>query len=284
MSDIIIYATATHKRSENLGYCCISTQNNGKAKPVLMQEKFESSTNVETYLKTLSLAIKNLPKSNEDILIYTDLAVIQKLKDGTVDQWAENHWIHNKKEVKHADLWEELYLLTMEHEIHFQTSNVDDGIMEDLTKTLSHWIKTGKSTSRKAAHTETPEKVKAEPSRRKKVVAKKPVAVVPEKLTEDVPKKIPEKANKTKKEKKVPVNNTLFTESKTAEVLKSMATAEKTESVKNSISVDSKLYHECDTLFADLGLDVNIAVTMFLKHSLRKQGLTLDLKLGQENL
>lgn len=46
------------------------------------------------------------------------------------------------------------------------------------------------------------------------------------------------------------------------------------------IKVDSSLKKDSEELFAQLGMDVDVAVTLFLKHSLRKKGFTLDLTLG----
>ena len=40
-----------------------------------------------------------------------------------------------------------------------------------------------------------------------------------------------------------------------------------------NISLDSQLKHDSQELFADLGLDLSTAITLFLKQSLRVQGL-----------
>ena len=40
-----------------------------------------------------------------------------------------------------------------------------------------------------------------------------------------------------------------------------------------NISLDPQLKHDSQELFADLGLDLSTAITLFLKQSLRVQGL-----------
>lgn len=48
---------------------------------------------------------------------------------------------------------------------------------------------------------------------------------------------------------------------------------------QKGLNIDEELLSECDKLLKDLGLNTEVAVTMFLKQFLRKKELELDLKL-----
>ncbi len=52
--------------------------------------------------------------------------------------------------------------------------------------------------------------------------------------------------------------------------------------VSTNISLDAKLKKDAQELFSDLGLDLTTAVTLFLKQSLRAQGLPFDVTRKEE--
>lgn len=53
--------------------------------------------------------------------------------------------------------------------------------------------------------------------------------------------------------------------------------------VNTNITLDSELKKQSQELFSDLGLDLTTAVTLFLKQSLRSQGLPFEVKRDNYN-
>lgn len=53
--------------------------------------------------------------------------------------------------------------------------------------------------------------------------------------------------------------------------------------VATNMSFDADLKQKCQELYADLGMDLTTAVTIFFKQSLRVQGLPFDVKRDMPN-
>ena len=52
------------------------------------------------------------------------------------------------------------------------------------------------------------------------------------------------------------------------------------DTVKFTVSTDSAVKAQCEELFRDLGLNLNTAINMFLRQSLREGGIPFDIRLA----
>lgn len=52
------------------------------------------------------------------------------------------------------------------------------------------------------------------------------------------------------------------------------------DTVKFTVSTDSAVKAQCEELFRDLGLNLNIAINLFLRQSLRDGGIPFDIRLA----
>ncbi len=254
MSLATIYATAIHKRSENQGYFGYAVWKKNAKKPTEKLENYQCDSKIRLQLRTLIDGISALKNSEEydDVKEITDFALISNLQDGTVMEWEKNNWVKsNEKPVPEADLWKELNDLAVEYNILFTEPKESDTKMNDLIK-----------------RTKNP----------KKVTGKKPKKEVKVETSIEEPRAEVEN---------LPLENQVALE----EVVVSPAPiatptvpkAEKTNSAIPSefgtLKIPLDLLKDCEEMCKEIGLPVEMAVTMFLKESLRKRGLTLDMKL-----
>lgn len=271
MSTATIYVKATHKTKEKSGHFCYQvTKPDGKS-PIEKDGKFSSESKVQTQLTTLIKSISAIKKSVkvEEVELVTDFSLIQNFLDGTIFQWEQGGWVkENGKELPSAELWKELSELAVQQNVRFAFPEENDETMADLSKrikSLGEKPKRRSSKIKESTSTPVAEKTVDSP------VVEEVVQENENMSTTTVKKK--KAANKDNSKKIDDSKETHVTNTKnTAKIQNSSATL-------GGITVDKKLLEDSEELFQELGMDVNMAVTIFLKHSLRNKGLTLDLKL-----
>lgn len=274
MSTATIYATAVHKQKESYGCYGISVWKKNARKPVEKLGHMDSESKIKTQLSTLihSLSFVEKIPDLDEVKLYTDFSLIQNFLDGTIIDWERNDWIKsNEKPVPHADLWQELSSLAVEYNIQFIAPKETDDKMMDITK-----------------------KMKRESRKPKKLVGKKaktplkpedaPISIEEEILDEDVVGQ--DVIDQIVAQLSAKFNYDIQTEITAKDLQIGTSTEENAKKLPTSeeignISLDPKLIKECEALFDEIGMPVEVAITMFLKHTLRKKGLTIDLKLGE---
>lgn len=272
MASATIYLSAHHKVKENYGCFSISLLKKNAKKAIEKVGQFDSPTKNYTQLSTLIYSLSFLESSTniEDVIVYTEFALVKIFTDGSVFDWHKDNWAKpDGSPNPEADLWDELFSLVVNYNISFETPDKDDEKMKAVLRTLKNESKRPKKTQ--GVLEETTKTNKAEPI---KVEAKK----VAGKKSASQSSKLEKEAEMPKVEEKVLVKEETKEESKVTpmeSLVKSKTTAQDT------ISIDLALKAECEKLFGQLGLPLEVAVTLFLKHSLRKNGLTLDLKLEE---
>ncbi len=272
MSTIQIYATAKHKQKENVGCSAFHVFNEKTEKSTEKVNQFDSEGKIFTQLSTLIQSISSVKKEKDvdEVKLYTDFSLIQDFLNGSVMDWERNNWARESgRPIPHAELWKEFSDLCVEYNIQLIATEETDKTMADLSKkVLNESRKVKKPTARKGKQAKTKEI---------------PVAPVVEEVAEKV-KEIPKKstakkekvAPKTPPKEEVPVPTPVPVTAPVQEAVVEKVVATNSNS---TVILDAELLKNCDVLFEEIGLDTQTAITMFLKDSLRKQGLTLDLKI-----
>lgn len=256
MSTIKLYTTAIHKQKENCGYYNISIWKNKAKSPVEINGVFDSKGRPETQIRTLITAIITVDQqeSPEEMEIYCDLPMVEGIIDGSIETWQENKWYKSKgNKMPNAVLWQELYELLESMNLTFHMVDTSDSKLASALKSIENHTK----------------------------VALKPLKI------SAVKEKTAKESNKGKKEAKKSPSKTQTTSVKTAmkPTVKNASdtvkpsTQKETGATTEQVNLDSALKKQSDDLFQALGMDTETAVTMFLKHALRNQGIALDLNL-----
>lgn len=276
MVTMTIYATGKYKPKEKVGCSGYKVFKGSSQKPTEKVSQFDSESKIFTQLSALIQSISTIKKEKnvDEVKLFTDFSLIQDFLNGSVLEWERNNWARTSgRPIPHAELWKELSDLCVEYNIQMIATEDADDKMADLSKKVQNESKKPMKTPAKK---ETKPKAKTEV---KKNSAPPVVKEVAEKVKE-TPKKSTAKKGKvaTKPVKKevapIPTPVTEPAPKKETVVEKVVAT-----STEPTVKIDADLLKNCETLFGELGLDVNTAITMFLKDSLRKKGLNIDLKL-----
>lgn len=289
MATATIYATGTHKQKENYGCFGVGILSGRAKKTKDSIGQFDSQSKTETQLNILiyAVALAVEDETVDEIKVFSDFALIKNITDGSIDLWESNNWKKEKgTALNHVELWSELFDLLQKFDIAFSFVDATDKKMDLILK-----------------------KVKSETKKEKKTIALfEDEAVDVDEVTEStkaneekiIPIKVEPKQTKQKKQvKEVLVATSSKTEEKEAStpvvVEESISQAEKrvksatvpTEKIEknmfvpedSTIKIDAELKAECEKLFGELGMPLEVAINLFLKDSLRKKGLTINLKL-----
>lgn len=256
MSAITIYATGVHKQKLDFTSYCLGILKGRAKKPKEIIGQLSSKSRAESQLNILLYAIQLATEDSqvEEIKVISDLPQIIKITDGTIDQWESEDWLKNKKPIPQADLWKEIFTALQKFDLTFLAPEEGDTKMEKIVK----------SAKEDSIQKKTPTAIFEE-------VAETSVEIqeeVPEVSVQEMDEPPVNTAEETPMVEVVEEVVPLATENPVAE-----------ESNYTSLQVSKKLAKDCEILFEEIGLDVETAVTMFLKASLRKKGLTLDLTL-----
>lgn len=290
----------------------------GKSKGKKLDEftgTFQSKGRVATQLKAMIHGI-NSTEEAETLEVYTDSAVFDNFADGTVGTWELADWCKgNGQTIDHADLWQELNALVEKKSITFRKGKTDKtmSVVNNLLKkakknpqpfmTLNLGALTEKyahdttkiqevpenlieikelESEIVAEKTETTAKTKrGRPARKNKISEK--VATIQENIEiplEVAPVIMEKPAKKSRKKQEV---TTKSQEKEVTTALPAIALEIGETSQKPAglvVDVDEKTKKECDKFFAELGLDTETAVKIFLKQSLRSKSIPFDLKLN----
>lgn len=297
-----IYTTAVHKPKENHGIFAYTVFRESK-KPVEKTIQFECESRIELQLNALIQSITAVKSSSDlqEAILITDFALVKQILDGTAYEWERNDWVKDKdQEVPCSSLWQKLLDLVDEYNIGFELADKSDETIKILTKAVKdkgpkNTKSQGNGKILKISESKIPETMeelveseKKETPKNDKVEKVTKSKKVP--VTAQPVEKInisPEKEKNTLPETSVPEEMTEFSSPSIVEKRVKSSTVSNTvigdsvlpQSVENVINVNSELKKQCEVLFQEIGLDLDTAVTLFLKHSLRKNGLTLDLKL-----
>ncbi len=276
MSTITIYATAKHKQKENVGCSAYHVFNEKTKKSTEKVNQFVSEGKIFTQLSTLIQSISSVKKEKDvdEVKLYTDFSLIQDFLNGSVMDWERNNWARESgRAIPHADLWKELSDLCEKYNVQLNATEVTDNKMADLSKKVQNESKNAKKSTAKTGK-QVKEKAVVKEVSAPHVVEEKtePVKETPKKSTAKKEKVAP----KTPPKEEVPVPTPVPVP---APIEASTEPKKVVTSTETSVKIDADLLKESETLFKEIGLDTQTAITMFLKDSLRKQGLTLDLKL-----
>lgn len=262
MSTATIYATALHKQKEQYGCYGISILKDKARKTKDYTGQFPSESKTASQLSALVYAISLVKDMGdvEEIHLISDLSLIEKIYNGTIDEWERNDWKKaNNLPVSQSELWKEIFDLMQVSDLTFSPVGKNDGKMDNIIKLCKSETRKTKNLKPLFKGALVEEKIESPVE----VAKEMPVAKVTE---------MPKESKKKKVEKVLTVE---------AETLRFEETTAKTSGNAGVITVDAQLKSECDLLFREIGLDLDTAVNLFLKHSLRKKGLTLDLKLDE---
>lgn len=268
MSNITLHATGVHKQKEDYGCFGIAFSKQKSKKVNEFVGQFPSNSKIETQLSTLLYGILMIADSGpvDSIHVVTDFTMVQNFMDGTVEAWASNDWKkENDKEVKYAAIWDEVLDAVRSFNVTFEHVEIDDPKINNIYKLMKTEARRPKN-PKPLFQTEEVEEVKEE------------VVKSVEKAATD------RKEPKTKAKEPEYINDSFFDDIDDEFVICDDGFFRSTDEVEegNVIRIDRDLKGQCELLFEEIGVDVETAVTMFLKHSLRKRGLTLDLVLGDE--
>lgn len=259
MSTATIYATGIHKPKESKANYSYGILKGRAKKPKKIIGQIESTSRIESQLNILLFGIQLVLEDSavEEVKVISDFALIEKITDGTIEQWAIDNWEKpNGKPIPQAELWQEIFTALQKFEITFSTATDNDGNMAEI-------IKSAKDSGKKKLP--PAEKVEVTPEAESEV---EPI-IAEQKEEEEVAAATSQESSKTATKENV----------KSATVSENKIQPEAVLSTKNSITLDGELLREAELLFGKLGLTTEQAVTVYLKHSIRNQGISLDLRL-----
>ncbi len=274
MSTTTIYATGVHKQKENYGCYGISVLKEKSRKTTDYTGQFDSNSKAETQLNILIHALELTTNDGDasEIQVFSDFSLIENITNGTIDERESNNWLKsNKKPVSHAELWSKIFDLVQKYDLTFTIADTNDKKMASITKKMQSVSRKKKNTKplkqetkaeTKPAEEKTP---KAKPSPKKK--AEKTQSVSPSVQETKLMKEI----SKPKAEPRVEPTP------EQPKATPKMATADNQATIK----ISAELMEQSQALCDEIGVPVEVAVTMFLKEAIRKKGLSLDLKLGE---
>lgn len=269
MATITIYATAKHKQKESMGCSAYQIFKGKSKKPSEKLNQFQSESKISTQLSTLIQSVQSLKSSDgiEEVKLHTDFSLIQDFLNGTVLDWEKNNWARpSGRPIPHADLWKEFSDLCSEYNVQLIATEEADENMADLSrKVLNESKKSNKTTGKKSAG-----KNKTTPL----PTLENEIDNTPLENQLQLPEVLAPAMVEIEKEISTPK---VASPSKPVSTSTEEVSEKITKKIGGNIKVDESLKQECEELFQKIGFDVDVAVTMFLKHSLRKNGLTLDL-------
>lgn len=270
MSIITIYATGAHKQKDKYGCYGVGLQT-GKSKNVKEYVgQFDSQSVAETQLNILiySIALALEKKNVAEIKVISDFTLIKNINDGTLKQWEKQDWLkENGNPISQAELWKELLNLIQNDAITFSLMKESDEKMTAIAKKV-------RAETRKAKNTEPLfEEITEEHT------------TVTESKQENVPESVPEEeilASEPVKVEEIKAEPPVMETVKKEEIPVALVEETKITSLSedSTITIDANLKKECEKLFEEIGLPLDVAVTLLLKHTLREKGLDFNLKLG----
>lgn len=274
----MIYATGNHKGKEEKGHFAFSIYKKNAKKPMDQVGEFESETKTSTHLTILIRSIKQAEETvkAEEYTIITDFPLVKKFMDGSIEELESNDWKKGPRTIPFATMWAELYNLTQEYNITYKEADKDDEKMKHLAKL----IKYGKKSTEK-------EKVTSRLARTMEQGKPQAYPMTPQPFLE-----IPESPSKEEEsvehleapeEETTPISFDLIKNRVLGSTLTNVDLVGKVmEPDHSSIKIDPKLRKECAVLFDEIGMELDVAINVFLKHCIRNQGFTFDLRLKEE--
>lgn len=275
MSNAMIYATGNHKGKEEKGYFAFSIYKKSGKKPTDQVGEFESETKTSTHLTILIRSIKQAKEtvSAEEYTLVSDFPLVKKFMDGSIEELESNDWKKGPRTIPFAAMWAELYTLTQEYNVVYKEAEKDDDKMKYLSKIMKNekkGVEKGKIASRlpkSGAVLKTDFLFEAKGENWESPVGSEesPVAL------------------ESHEEETTPISFDLIKNRVLGSTLTNVDLVGKVmEPDHSSIKIDPKLRRECETLFDEIGMELDVAINVFLKHCIRNQGFTFDLRLKEE--
>lgn len=260
MSKTTIYATGNHKGKEEKGRFAFTIYKKNGKKPNDEVGEFYSDSKTSTHLNILIRSLKLAKESSvsDEIVVFSDFPLVKKFIDGSIDELEINNWKKGARTISYAKVWEELFNLTQELNVVYRDGEKEDERMKHVWKLL----KTGGKQSVKYS----------------KVVA------IDKKLEETEKEVVsPVESEEVVMDEPLPISFDLIKKRVLGSTLTNVDLVGKVmEADLSTIKVDPKLRKECETLFQEIGMDLDVAINVFLKHCIRNKGFTFDIRLKEE--
>lgn len=262
MSNTTIYATGNHKGKEEKGRFAFSIYKKNGKKPNDEVGEFYSDSKTSTHLNILIRSLKMAKETSisEEVVVYCDFPLVKKFIDGSIDDLEINDWKKGVRTIPYAKVWGELFNLTQELNVVYREVEKDDEKMKYVTKLMKNGGKI--------------------PTRLGKIVTNQQKNLPAKEKNEE---SYQGEESEHSEEEVMPISFDLIQKRVLGSTLTNVDLVGKVmEPDLSSIKVDPNLRKECQILFEEIGMDLDVAINVFLKHCIRNQGFTFDIRLKED--